>query len=170
MKNMSLQYTSESYPPIFRQPNRPLCYNQKQDLCNDEVVTGPGTLPVIDFQCINEEKLHEACADWGVFRLVNHGIPTSLMNQLLETSKQVFNYRFESKQRLFSCSPVTYFWGTPALNSKGLALQQPQNINWMEGFNVPLSQLSSHTHTDKDDKDDDPLSTSFRYFLFSLFF
>lgn len=170
MKNMSLQYTSESYPPIFRQPNRPLCYNQKQDLCNDEVVTGPGTLPVIDFQCINEEKLHEACADWGVFRLVNHGIPTSLMNQLLETSKQVFNYSFESKQRLFSCSPVTYFWGTPALNSKGLALQQPQNINWMEGFNVPLSQLSSHTHTDKDDKDDDPLSTSFRYFLFSLFF
>ncbi|XP_074331179.1 gibberellin 2-beta-dioxygenase 8 [Apium graveolens] len=165
MKNMSLQYTSDSYPPIFRQPNIPLCCNENQDLCNHEVVVGRNTLPVVDFQCVNEEKLHEACSDWGVFRLVNHGIPTTLINQLVETSKQVFNYSFESKQRLFSCSPVTYFWGTPALNSKGLALQQPQNINWMEGFNVPLSQLSSHTRAHKHGKDDDPLSTSLRYLI-----
>lgn len=86
----------------FRQPNNTVCPEPKEDVCSDEVVIGSDTLPVIDFQCINEEQLHEACAEWGVlFRLVNHGIPTSLMNQLNDPSKQVFNYSFETKQRLF---------------------------------------------------------------------
>lgn len=46
-----------------------------------------------------------------------------------------------------------------------MALQKPQNVNWLalEGLNVPLSQLSSRSHANKDDKGDDPLSTSLRF-------
>ncbi|KAK1357135.1 Gibberellin 2-beta-dioxygenase 8 [Heracleum sosnowskyi] len=162
---MSDSCSFESYPPRFQLPNSPLYHDHEEDLSIDEVVIDSETLPVIDFGCINEEKekLHEACAEWGVFRLVNHGIPTSLLNQLHETSKQVFDHSLESKQKLFSGSPITYFRGTPALNSKGMALQEPQNVDCMEGFNVPLSQLPCHTHADEDG--DDPLPTSFRYLI-----
>ncbi|XP_074358724.1 gibberellin 2-beta-dioxygenase 8-like [Apium graveolens] len=156
---MSHSYSFDSYPPRFHLPNSPLYHEHEED------TDAADTLPVIDFQCMNEEKekLHEACADWGIFRLVNHGIPTSLLNQLHETSKQIFEFSFDSKQKLFSSTPITYFRGTPALNSKGLALQQPQNVDCMEGFNVPLSQLPLHTHVDEDV--DDSLPASFRYLI-----
>ncbi|KAL1827449.1 hypothetical protein ACET3Z_005861 [Daucus carota] len=131
------------------------------DISKQEDVIDSDNLPVIDFQCINEEKqkLHEACMDWGIFRLVNHGIPSCLLNQLHETSKQLFHYSFEAKQGLFSNSPITYFRGTPALDSQGRALQPPRNVECMEGFNVPLNQLLN-AHASQDD--DASLPTSFR--------
>lgn len=161
---MSHSYSVESYPQRFHLPKSPLYHEHEEDSSNDQVIIDSDTLPVIDFRCINEEKekLHEACADWGIFRLVNHGIPSSLLNQLHETSKQVFDYSSESKQKLFSDSPITYFRGTPALDSNGVALQPPQNLDCMEGYNVPLSRLPLHTYADEDG---DPLTT-FRYFIF----
>ncbi|GKA61129.1 gibberellin 2-beta-dioxygenase 8 [Tanacetum coccineum] len=146
--------TSLSYPPCFRpnspqlsqQPNTP--HDQKHELEHDP-------LPVIDLQHINLKKLEEACKDWGIFRLVNHGIPLTLMSKVHEHVAKVFDIGFETKQNIFESIPasvLSYFWGTPALTPAGVALykdgdnkqsdQGTISYNWVEGLNYPLSQGS----------------------------
>lgn len=144
----------ESYPPPFRLRKTPpadgddLTESTKQDC----------PIPVIDFQCLirdnkeedykncddkKKKKLGEACRDWGVFRLVNHGVPPDLLNKVQDFAREIFSLPFETKQGLFTTTPLSYFWGTPALTPSGAALSRsPQNINWVEGLNVPLTQLS----------------------------
>ncbi|XP_059626456.1 gibberellin 2-beta-dioxygenase 6-like isoform X2 [Cornus florida] len=157
MENMS-ESNFESYPPFFRPPIASL----EEGFFDLEKPTKQTLdLPVIDLECIDHDRLSEACKDWGVFRLVNHGIPVTLLNQLHDHAKKLFFLSFESKQALFT-NPIAYFWGTPALTpSGGVALQkgpQPQHVNWMEGFNVLLRELSHLQY-------DDPLLDSFGLLL-----
>ncbi|CAK9170781.1 unnamed protein product [Ilex paraguariensis] len=136
--------TLESYPPLFRQTS-----NTNLGVDSDEPtkqVPDSDPLPVIDLQCINQAKLSEACRDWGMFRLVNHGIPTTLLSRLHEHARKLFSFTFESKQALFT-RPMAYSWGTPALTPSGEVIEKGlnlnvQNLNWMEGFFAPLGQLS----------------------------
>ncbi|GAB4824541.1 hypothetical protein Ancab_007417 [Ancistrocladus abbreviatus] len=136
-----------SYPPLFRtitsnpthipDPEHGTQVEQFQE-------QDPDPLPVIDVECLEVEKLEEACRECGMFRMVNHGIPAKLLEEIEDHAKRVFEMRFESKQNLFSGSPVSYFWGTPALTPSGVALSRgPQNIDWVEGLNFPLAQLPS---------------------------
>ncbi|KAI4313717.1 hypothetical protein L6164_026673 [Bauhinia variegata] len=153
----------DSYPPPFRpqnnQTHNPDPYNPSSD--PNEY---PDPVPIIDLRCLKrnpdeQKKLEEACKDWGLFRLANHDIPLNLLNQLQDLARDLFSISFESKQALTSDSPVSYFWGTAALTPKGTALARgPQSINWLEGFNIPLSQLSGFDHQV-------PLLDSFRVLL-----
>ncbi|GAV66598.1 2OG-FeII_Oxy domain-containing protein/DIOX_N domain-containing protein [Cephalotus follicularis] len=149
----------ESYPPPFRQEN-----NHIQNIDTDETtnqVLDLDPIPLIDLQCLDLDQLGEACRDWGIFRLVNHGIPDTLLSQLQDQAKKLFYLSFESKQALFT-GPVSYFWGTPALSPSGSALlplsSAPQNINWVEGFNVRLGQLSPF-------QAEEPMLDSFRLLM-----
>ncbi|CAI9761265.1 unnamed protein product [Fraxinus pennsylvanica] len=146
----------ESYPPFFR-PNHGIDSNEQA--CKTSVHLDSDCLPVIDFLCMNPENLSEACRDWGMFRLINHGVPLNLLNQLLDHAKQLFSLTFESKQDLLSStSPIAYFWGTPALTPSGDALQKgsgTQDHNWLEGLNISLTKLSKFQY-------EDPLLESFR--------
>ncbi|KAI5408675.1 hypothetical protein KIW84_054492 [Lathyrus oleraceus] len=138
----------DSYPPILRHQN-----NQPQNLTNPNNTTDPNPIqdsdpvPTIDLKYLNHKNLDEACKEWGLFRLVNHGIPLTLMEQLQDVTIQVFSLSFESKQEACNECPITYFWGTPALTPSGKALSNgTQNINWVEGFDVPLSKLEQFQH------------------------
>ncbi|KAJ8559470.1 hypothetical protein K7X08_003528 [Anisodus acutangulus] len=166
----------ESYPSLFRPPpNSPI---QESNTDKTEPLLLDAAIPVIDyFKCItttttttnqdvdyDDDKsicrnlIGEACRDWGLFRLVNHEIPVPLLNQIQEHAKKLFSLPYETKKALFSSSnnnivsPISYFWGTPALTPSGAALAQKrgpqennQSLQWMEGFNVSLAQLS-HLH------------------------
>lgn len=136
----------ESYPPVLRHldqqqhPSPPPPPNADPD----EEFPDPDPLPIIDLEWLDHEKLEEACENWGLFRLVNHGVPLTLLKEVQEVAKELFSLSFEAKKNACSDSPVTYFWGTPALTPSGTALtRSPQNMNWVEGFSVPLSQLSN---------------------------
>ncbi|KAJ6299270.1 hypothetical protein OIU76_020274 [Salix suchowensis] len=134
----------KSYPPVFRQQYTGIQQNIGLDDTATQIqeAVDDGAIPVLDFQCLNLGKLREACEDWGFFRLVNHGVPLTLMSQLRDHARNLFSHTFESKQELFT-KPMSYFWGTTALTPTGAALSiGSQNINWVEGFNIPLSQLS----------------------------
>ncbi|KNA22461.1 hypothetical protein SOVF_033940 [Spinacia oleracea] len=145
---------NHSYPPIFRSPFNDT--TRKLDLKDEqgEGAESTGTLdplplplPLIDFQCLDDEKLDTACKEWGIFRLENHGVPSSLLRQLQEHAKTLFRLPFEAKQGLAKRCPIKYFWGTPALTSSGVALLRTSdalNMDWVEGLNVPVSQLHQH--------------------------
>ncbi|CAI9106990.1 OLC1v1006251C1 [Oldenlandia corymbosa var. corymbosa] len=163
----------ESYPPLFR-PKKTLQTtddikldhatfdnsDESNQPTNSKVLEFDSEfdpLPVIDFKSLNNTKLDEACREWGMFRLINHGIPMTLLNQLHTQARQVLSLPFEYKQASFT-PPMSYFWGTPGLTPSGVAITRPQNLNWIEGFHVLLSPLPQLLY-------EDPLLDSFRSIL-----
>ncbi|GMG98351.1 hypothetical protein Nepgr_000191 [Nepenthes gracilis] len=149
-----------SYPPLFRtimdEPTGRVCPEDDRADTEDRSMPEPDPLPEIDAEFLVPQKLGEACREWGIFRLVNHGIPKQLLRDVEEHAERMFDMQFESKKALFGGGPLSYFWGTPALTPSGVALPRGhQNIDWVEGLNVPLSQLSNF-HTQ------DPFVSSFR--------
>ncbi|KAJ8769814.1 hypothetical protein K2173_007674 [Erythroxylum novogranatense] len=129
----------DSLPPVFRDKNtsEESIVLDKEIEEDDDVV-----IPVIDLENPNPEKIGGACKDWGMFRLVNHGVPLNILTQLQDHSRDLFSLSFERKQSLFT-TPLSYFWGTPALTPSGTALTGvPRNMNWVEGLNIPLGLLA----------------------------
>ncbi|XP_062016061.1 gibberellin 2-beta-dioxygenase 6-like [Rosa rugosa] len=152
----------ESYPPPFRNLLQPPLSSPAQILDSGWGALNSDPIPVVDLQCLELgdcKLLEEPCKQWGLFRLVNHGVPESLLSQVQDYARTLFSLTFESKQALI-VSPLSYFWGTPALTPTGAALsaEKLQNINLVEGLNVPLSQLPRF-------QTDDPRIASFCHVL-----
>ncbi|CAL1368945.1 unnamed protein product [Linum trigynum] len=155
----------QSYPPVFRRRRQ----TSNGTIHVDEGGGGGGkpeeavttqhksppleaAVPVIDLERPDVGKLREAGREWGFFRLVNHGVPEPLLEQLKTHAADFFAQPFDSKQALFSSGgdgTASYFWGTPILNSSGRTLDKSaQEINWVEAINLPLSssQLPATCH------------------------
>ncbi|XP_024158798.1 gibberellin 2-beta-dioxygenase 6 [Rosa chinensis] len=152
----------ESYPPPFRNLLQPPLSSPAQILDSGWGALNSDPIPVVDLQCLELgdcKLLEEPCKQWGLFRLVNHGVPESLLSQAQDYARTLFSLTFESKQALIT-SPLSYFWGTPALTPTGAALsaEKLQNINLVEGLNIPLSQLPRF-------QTDDPRIASFCHVL-----
>ncbi|XP_042456662.1 gibberellin 2-beta-dioxygenase 6-like isoform X2 [Zingiber officinale] len=125
-----------SYPPFFLQ-------------CNAGVGGAPPPPPLppraissfdvvaIDLQRLDAASLGEACRQWGLFRLVNHGIPTALKAEIEAEARRLLSLPFDAKAARFACPSIAYFWGTPAMN---LPLKK---LNWVEGLHIPLANLRS---------------------------
>jgi hypothetical protein len=157
MSESKISIDLESYPPIFRR------LNIQTQRFNDQPVEESEPIPIIDLHCLNPSELGKACRDWGLFRLVNHGVPSTLLSQLHEHAKRLFSLSFESKQEIFT-TPLSYLWGTTAITTSGTALMTGlQNIHWVEGVHFPLNQLSQF-------QTEDPILASFRYLHFSFLF
>ncbi|CAL5394374.1 unnamed protein product [Camellia sinensis] len=89
---------------------------------------GDGEIPVIDLSGLDGpierrrltvETISSACADWGFFRIINHGIKRSLMEEELKTVEGFFNLHWEEKMKYASddvMNPVRY--GTSLNTSK----------------------------------------------------
>ncbi|GER52013.1 2-oxoglutarate (2OG) and Fe(II)-dependent oxygenase superfamily protein [Striga asiatica] len=154
--NINLQ----SYPPFFRPDldHDAVDCSQKSTKPDSDSDSDSDSIPVIDFQGMSPENLGRACREWGMFRLVNHEVPESLLGRLHETAQMVFDLGFESKQGLFK-DPILYFWGSPAISLAGnYARQAVDRVNWLEGLNVPLEKVSKFKY-------DEPLLESFRSLL-----
>ncbi|XP_062119402.1 hyoscyamine 6-dioxygenase-like [Humulus lupulus] len=95
-----LKFVPESY--IFPSESRP--GNAKVPLFE--------TIPVID---LKEEptklipQIINACKDFGIFQLINHGIGEKLLQDVLEVTKEFFELPAEDKASLFSDDPRQIF-------------------------------------------------------------
>ncbi|WJX72551.1 hypothetical protein P8452_56419 [Trifolium repens] len=91
-------------PPRYIQP-------QLEDYVLSQVDTNL-QIPAIDMhRLISEEfgsselvKLHIACKDWGFFQLVNHGVSSSLVENVKLEIQDFFNLPMSEKKK---------FWQTP---------------------------------------------------------
>ncbi|CAA6661828.1 unnamed protein product [Spirodela intermedia] len=102
-----------SYPPVFRH----IGGHSSAAHGGGGAILPSVDLPVVDFQDLRPAALGEICREWGIFRLVNHGIPPSLSRRLHDEAKRLISLPFELKQTRFAGDPVTYFFGTPAAAS-----------------------------------------------------
>ncbi|KAJ6754160.1 OXOGLUTARATE/IRON-DEPENDENT DIOXYGENASE [Salix purpurea] len=73
-------------------------------VCSDHPLPA---LPTVDFKLLVSvdtsdselEKMHSSCKEWGFFQLVNHGVSSSLMNQLKHEIVEYYNLPFEEKRK-----------------------------------------------------------------------
>ncbi|XP_059664509.1 2-oxoglutarate-dependent dioxygenase DAO-like [Cornus florida] len=58
-------------------------------------------MPVIDMQEFpgESEKLIAACEEWGCFRIINHGIPVTLLSEMQSISRSLLDLPAETKRR-----------------------------------------------------------------------
>ncbi|KAL3363981.1 hypothetical protein AABB24_012958 [Solanum stoloniferum] len=95
-----------------------------------------GSIPIIDLGGLNgpdEQRLStihaisSACAQWGFFRVTNHGIEVSLIDEMLRVVEEFFNLPLEEKMRYCSenvMDPVRY--GTSLNTTK------KHNLHWRD--------------------------------------
>ncbi|KAL5580724.1 hypothetical protein UlMin_013166 [Ulmus minor] len=134
----------ESYPPQFRHLVQPQLL-EFNSTTGSKSTSNSDPIPVIDLQHVIEgkekEKFEEACKEWGVFRLINHGIPKTFLEKLQDSMDKVFSLPFETKQGLLT-TPFSYFWGTGRLTKTGEAISRGADVNLVEGVYTLATQIS----------------------------
>ncbi|KAH6789615.1 2-oxoglutarate and oxygenase superfamily protein [Perilla frutescens var. frutescens] len=86
-------------------------------------------LPVIDLSSLENpairsqviEEVHVACREFGVFQVINHGLPTSLTDEALDVAADFFDTKNDTKMRLASNNihePVRYGTSLNHINDK----------------------------------------------------
>ncbi|KAL0404610.1 UNVERIFIED_CONTAM: Gibberellin 2-beta-dioxygenase 6 [Sesamum radiatum] len=158
----SISDNFRSYPPLFR-PNPGVDPGDEHYSPNPEPDSdSESEIPVVDLgsSMSPAQNLSKICREWGMFRLVNHGVPMELLTRLHEHANKLFSLDFEAKQALIT-TPILYFWGSPALSMSGNVQQRgpcADSLNWLEGLNVPLANNLEFEY-------DNPLLQSFRSLL-----
>ncbi|KAK6922943.1 Non-hem dioxygenase N-terminal domain [Dillenia turbinata] len=73
-------------------------------------------VPVIDFSDPDEAKtirsIAEASHDWGLFQIVNHGIPGEVIKRLQEVGKQFFELPQDEKEKIAKTEATAEGYGT----------------------------------------------------------
>ncbi|MCL7035616.1 hypothetical protein MKW94_005596 [Papaver nudicaule] len=95
-------------PRMFIRPLEELT----EDLDHTELVNSNFEIPVIDIKSVDQndhqrhreviDEVRRASETWGFFRLVNHGIPVTVMNGIIEGVKRFHEQDIEIKKQLFS--------------------------------------------------------------------
>ncbi|CAN6179639.1 unnamed protein product [Urochloa humidicola] len=118
-------------------PPFPLLGDEEQHEQHEEKEAPHGgelELPTVDLEAPGE-SLAAACRRLGVFRIANHGVPAELSARLFALARDVLcRAPFSDKQAM-----PGYFWGTPALSKLRV-----RDVNWVEGFHVPLLAAPGH--------------------------
>ena len=80
-------------------------------LSEKSVADSKFTVPVIDLEGIHGDsilrdrvvrKARDACRNWGVFQVVNHGIPTEMLDDMIEGIRRFHELETEVKKEFYS--------------------------------------------------------------------
>ncbi|PHU21697.1 1-aminocyclopropane-1-carboxylate oxidase -like protein [Capsicum chinense] len=91
-------------PQIFILP--PKYRPESSDTCESQFI-----FPVIDLEGINEDpikhkeimdKVRDASETWGFFQVVNHGIPESVLKEMLQGTREFFDQDIEVKKQYYT--------------------------------------------------------------------
>lgn len=76
-------------------------------ICRDPKIS----IPIINLQRIHKDsslrsqvidQIRSACEEWGFFQVINHGIPTSILDQAVDGIRRFFEQDVEVKQKYYS--------------------------------------------------------------------
>ncbi|KVH98026.1 Non-heme dioxygenase N-terminal domain-containing protein [Cynara cardunculus var. scolymus] len=98
-------------------------------------------VPVINLEDLNAIKhVGHACKTWGVFQLINHGIPTDLLNNMEASGRKLFSLPIQQKLKAARSPDGLSGYGVARISSFFPKLM------WSEGFTIIGSP---HEHAEK---------------------
>eukprot|EP01018_Ginkgo_biloba_P015395 Gb_30874 [translate_table: standard] len=119
---------------------------------SDGLAQGESNIPVIDvsaLEALEQERMQTiqsiglACTEWGFFRVINHGVSASLIEQMLQVVYQFFYLPLEEKMKYASTdviAPVRY--GTRFNVAKEQAQNEVAGLQVRhKGFWVPIKYV-----------------------------
>ncbi|CAK9321152.1 unnamed protein product [Citrullus colocynthis] len=110
--------------------------------------SGP-SVPVVDLHRLTigdtaapeADKLHSACKEWGFFQIINHGVPTSLLEEFRMEIESFFNLPYDEKKLLWQDSQNHEGFG------QLFVLSEEQKLDWSDMFYIttlPLKLRKPH--------------------------
>ncbi|XP_052178673.1 gibberellin 2-beta-dioxygenase 8-like isoform X2 [Diospyros lotus] len=121
--------------------------NSKAAHENEPVMADECAPPVVDLRWLSAGDMEQkecckreiagAANQWGLFQVVNHGIPREILARIKREQVKLFRIPFHKKANdRFPNLPAEYYrWGTPTASS----LTQ---FSWSEAFHIPLENLA----------------------------
>eukprot|EP00246_Nothoceros_aenigmaticus_P001390 TRINITY_DN11906_c0_g1_i1.p1 TRINITY_DN11906_c0_g1~~TRINITY_DN11906_c0_g1_i1.p1 ORF type:complete len:370 (+),score=62.76 TRINITY_DN11906_c0_g1_i1:231-1340(+) len=115
------------------------------------------TIPVVDLAGVEDDfrvrdrlrrEVGQACADWGFFQVVNHGVPFTLLEQIMRVGAGFFALPAE-KKLLYACHSES-FAGEGYGNR--MLVQEDQVLDWrdyVDHHTLPLSRRCENKWPDK---------------------
>ncbi|KAI3684267.1 hypothetical protein L6452_33488 [Arctium lappa] len=92
---------------------------------------GSDPVPVINLEDPDAIKhVGHACETWGVFQLINHGIPMDLLNNMEASGRKLFSLPIEQKQKAARSPDGVSGYGVARISSFFPKLM------WSEGFTI----------------------------------
>ncbi|KAJ4722853.1 1-aminocyclopropane-1-carboxylate oxidase-like protein [Melia azedarach] len=86
--------------------------HQKHKLGYKPICCDPNIkIPIVDLEGINKEaslrseiidKVRDASEKWGFFQVINHGIPTSILDEAIDGARRFFEQDVEIKKKYYS--------------------------------------------------------------------
>ncbi|GLJ41182.1 hypothetical protein SUGI_0852590 [Cryptomeria japonica] len=64
-------------------------------------------------------KLRKACKEWGLFYLVNHGIPVEILDKSQKASRDLLSMPIEVKDRVTTSKPIDSYYRSPNFETFG---------------------------------------------------
>lgn len=117
----------ETVPEIFVLP---------QDNINGtvEVTKTDFSIPIIDLQGVEPheeivEKIRQASGSWGFFQVVNHGIPVSVLEEMLGGVRRFFEQDTEVKKQFYTRDVTRKF-----VHNSNIDLFTTPVANWRDTF------------------------------------
>ncbi|KAK6145959.1 hypothetical protein DH2020_019828 [Rehmannia glutinosa] len=101
------------------------------------------SIPVIDLEWLNKDasarieiidKVKEACEEWGFFQIVNHGVPISLMDKVLDDARKFHELEIEVKKKYYSRDIKK-----KVIYNSNFDLYQASTANWRDTLSLIMA-------------------------------
>ncbi|KAL3359729.1 hypothetical protein AABB24_016312 [Solanum stoloniferum] len=112
------------------------------DELDEELIQGKSTLqvPVIDLSGLEVEdvrkkivnEIREASEKWGFFQLINHGIPSSVLEGMIDGTRKFHEQDAELKKEYYSLDRTT----RRVRYHSRIQLSQSKTVNWRDSLNI----------------------------------
>eukprot|EP01018_Ginkgo_biloba_P022402 Gb_25256 [translate_table: standard] len=102
-------------------------------------------IPMVDLQGIHEghcrphivQQIAHACKTWGFFQVVNHAVPVSLMERMIEAAKRFNEEPMEQKLKYYSHDFDAVIKYAPSFN-----LHKQETVDWKDGMRITYAPRS----------------------------
>ncbi|XP_027116498.2 deacetoxyvindoline 4-hydroxylase [Coffea arabica] len=127
---------STKIPRIFVHNELKLEDNSSHGNCQSNV-------PVIDFAGVNENpdsrseitnRVREACETWGFFQIVNHEVPVTVMDEMIDAVRRFHEQDIEVKKQFYSRDVTKKFY-----YNSNFDLYQTSAANWRDTISCILA-------------------------------
>ncbi|XP_052188597.1 1-aminocyclopropane-1-carboxylate oxidase homolog 1-like [Diospyros lotus] len=105
-------------------------------------------VPIIDFEPINSgqerrreivKKVRDACENWGFFQVINHGVPTSVLGEMIEGDRRFHEQDAEVKKQFYSRDVTRKF-----IYNSNFDLFQAPATNWRDTISCVMAPQPPH--------------------------